>query len=169
LVTAARARQYAIVLRQTRNRTPWTVAVVAVILLGACGSSGKPSTSSPSSLSSELRGKALYCRRAKEFLATSNVDTSSARSIIEGLDRAAVAYRRLGEVAPTAVKGDIDRLASSAEYLVRRLRQLAPVTMQEFDAAQRKATAEMNARYGDLDREAERVKAFASRTCGVDG
>jgi hypothetical protein len=97
------------------------------------------------------------------------VDTSSARTIIKGFDRAAVAYRRLAEVAPVAVRADIERLASSAEYLVGRLHELAPVTMRDFDAAQRKATAEMNARYGTLDREANRVEAFASRTCGIDG
>ena len=145
-----------------------TVALVAFAALGACGSSNKGATRVRSTTTtSPPASTRVYCQRAKDYLATANVDTGSPQSTIAGFAKAAAAARRVAEVAPAEVRQTHDRLASAAAYLVAELQKRAPRTQQELVRVGRQLTAAMTTRYGDLHRETNTVQAFLARTCGI--
>jgi hypothetical protein len=146
--------------------------LLAVAALAACGSSSKPNaasstTTAPTTTTVASSPPPLYCERAKEYLAATNVDTSSAQSTIDGFTKAAQAARRVVDVAPVEVRSEHDRLASGAEELVAGIQARAPKTQTELETVGKSVTESLKTRYGDLEQETQAVQAYLSRACGI--
>lgn len=132
--------------------------MVGLLVVGACSSGGDSSD-----------GLTRYCAKATAYKeATANVDTSSPESVIAGFAAAAVAARDVADVAPEGVRIAHERLATGAETLVAGLRQRAPKTMAELEAANAEVVAGLTADLGDLDDETSQTQDFAAKECGLD-
>lgn len=143
-------------------KAPWIVVAVLVMAGGACGS-GDDEAAPETTLAG-----ADYCGKAEAYQeATSNVDTASPESVIASFAAAAVAARQVADAAPAQVRSAHDALASAAESLVAGLRERAPATMAELDAASTEVVAELEAEFGDLEAETNQVEAFATEECGL--
>ena len=152
---------------------PVVLLATAIVTLATCGSSSKPNAASSTTNAPETTTTVasspppLYCERAKEYLAATNVDTSSAQSTIDGFAEAAKAARRVADVAPVEVRSEHDRLASGAEELVAGIQASAPKSQTELETVGKSVTESLKARYGDLEQETQTVQAYLSRACGI--
>lgn len=152
------------------------VVVAVTMFVSACGdddaaeavggSGEDPAV--PSGDESDVQELAEYCQLVAAYLdVTENIDTTSAETVVVGLEASAQAARAVADAAPPEIEEASDTLAEAAAALSAALRQRDPQTVGELEQANAELVPQIEAEFGTLDREAAQVERFDEENCGL--